>query len=128
MNTTDLIREAQSAREWARVPHSRYPVGAAVLTSSGRIYQGCNIESSAFPTTMCAERIAIFSAIASGEHSFKALAVVSNDGAAPCGACRQVIYEQCGEIPIYAASHDGQTQREFSSSQLLPFPFDLEKS
>lgn len=127
-NIPELIRQARLARERAIAPHSGYPVGAAVLTESGKVYPGCNIESNAFPTTMCAERVAIFTAIASGERSFKALAVVSNDGAAPCGACRQVIYEQCGEIPIYVVGPDGHTQQEFYSSQLLPFPFDLEKS
>ncbi len=128
MNITELIRQAQSARERARAPYSRYPVGAAVLASSGKVYPGCNIESNAFPTSICAERVAIFSAIASGERSFKALAVVSNDSAPPCGACRQVIYEQCGEIPIYVAGPDGKSQQEFSTSQLLPCPFDLSKS
>ena len=128
MNIPELILQAQSARERARAPHSGYPVGAAVLASSGNVYPGCNIESNAFPTTICAERVAIFSAIASGERSFKALAIVSNDSAPPCGACRQVIYEQCGEIPIYVAGPDGQSQQEFSTSQLLPYPFDLGKS
>ena len=128
MDIAELIRQAQSARERARAPHSVYPVGAAVLTGSGKVYPGCNIESNAFPTTICAERVAIFSAIASGERSFKALAIVSNDSAPPCGACRQVIYEQCGEIPIYVAGPDGQSQQEFSTSQLLPYPFALGKS
>jgi len=128
MNIAELIRQAQSARERARAPHSVYTVGAAVLTGSGKVYPGCNIESNAFPTTICAERVAIFSAIASGERSFTALAIVSNDSAPPCGACRQVIYEQCGEIPIYVAGPDGQSQQEFSTSQLLPHPFDLGKS
>ena len=128
MDIAELIRQAQSARERARAPHSVYPVGAAVLTGSGKVYPGCNIESNAFPTTICAERVAIFSAIASGERSFKALAIVSNDSAPPCGACRQVIYEQCGEIPIYVAGPDGQSQQEFSTSHRLPYPIALGKS
>ncbi|UCH63029.1 MAG: cytidine deaminase [Fidelibacterota bacterium] len=128
MDIADLVQQAQSARGRARVPYSHYPVGAAVLTGSGKVYPGCNIESSAFSTTICAERAAIFNAIASGEHSFTALVIVSNDSAPPCGACRQVIYEQCGEIPIYVTGPDGQSQQEFSTSQLLPYPFDLGKS
>jgi len=128
MDIAELIRQAQSARERASVPYSRYPVGAAVLTGSGKVYPGCNIESNAFPTTICAERVAIFSAKASGERSFKAQAIVSKESAPPSGACRQVIYEQCGEIPIYVAGPDGQSQQEFSTSQLLPYPFDLGRS
>ena len=128
MNIIELIQQAQSAREQARAPHSGYRVGAAILTSSGKVYYGCNIESDAFPTSMCAERVAIYSAIAAGERGFKALAIVSNDGSPPCGACRQVIHEQCGEIPVYASKPDDHTQQEYSSSQLLPFPFELKKS
>ncbi|MFB0517584.1 MAG: cytidine deaminase [Candidatus Neomarinimicrobiota bacterium] len=117
------------AQARARAPHSGYPVGAAVLADSGKIYPGCNIESDAFPTTICAERVAIFGAIAAGETGFKALAIVSNDGCGlPCGACRQVIYEQCGEIPIYVLGPDRQSRKEFSTAQLLPYPFDLKKT
>ena len=123
---SELIQQARLARKRARAPHSSYPVGAAVLTDSGKVYPGCNIESSAFPTTICAERVAIFGAIAAGERGFCALAIVSRDGAMPCGACRQVIHEQCGEIPIYVVGQ-GQSQKEFSTSQLLPYPFDLKK-
>lgn len=128
MNTIELIQQAQSALKQARAPHSGYRVGAAVLTNSGKVYCGCNVESDAFPTSMCAERIAIYSAIAAGEGGFKALAIVSNDGSLPCGACRQVINEQCGEIPVYVSKPDDHTQQEYSSSQLLPFPFELKKS
>ncbi len=123
----DLIARARSAKRRAKAPHSGSPVGAALLTDGGKIYSGCNIESSAFPTTICAERVAIFGAIAAGERDFKALAMVSNDGGMPCGACRQVIHEQCGEIPIYVADPDDDSLKEFSISQLLPYPFDLNK-
>ncbi len=124
----ELIKAARLAQGRARATHSDYPVGAAVLAESGKIYPGCNIESSAFPTTICAERVAIFGAIAAGERGFKALAVVSEDGGMPCGACRQVIHEQCGEIPIVVAGPDGQSHQEFTTSQLLPYPFELRKS
>jgi len=128
VDITKLIDQARLARDRARAHHSGYPVGAAVLTESGKVFLGCNIESSAFPTTICAERVAIFGAIAAGERGFRALAVVSSDSGMPCGACRQVIYEQCGNIPIYVAGPEGHSYKEFSTSQLLPYPFDLKKS
>ncbi len=124
MNNIELIQQAQSARKQARAPHSGYRVGAAVQTGSGKVFRGCNIESDAFPTSMCAERVAIYSALAAGERSFKALAIVSNDGSTPCGACRQVIHEQCGEIPVYISEPDDHSHREYSTSELLPFPFE----
>ncbi len=124
----DLIREARGAQQRARALYSGYPVGAAVLGSSGKVYPGCNIESSAYPTTMCAERVAIFGAIASGESGFQALVVVAEDGGTPCGACRQVIHEQCGEIPIYLVGNDDQPPKKYATSELLPYPFDLHGS
>jgi cytidine deaminase len=120
----ELIQRARQAQQRARAPYSHYPVGAALLARSGRIYVGCNVESGAYPTTMCAERIAIYGAIAAGETEFDALAIVTRDGGTPCGACRQVIYEQCGEIPIYLAGTDTKESRKFLTSQLLPYPFD----
>lgn len=128
IDVTRLIDQAQLALERARAPHSSYPVGAAVLGESGKIYPGCNVESDAFPTTICAERVAIFAAIADGESTFKALAIVTRDGGMPCGSCRQVIYEQCGEIPIYIKGREDSSPREYSTSQLLPYPFDFKRS
>ncbi|MCK4577899.1 MAG: cytidine deaminase, partial [Candidatus Marinimicrobia bacterium] len=99
-----LIESARLARSRARAPYSGYAVGSAILGGSGAIYLGCNVESGAYPTTMCAERIAIYNAISAGEESLQALAIVTKDGGTPCGACRQGIYEQCGDIPVYLAS------------------------
>ena len=124
---SELIAQARAAQGRARAPHSGYPVGAAVLTESGKIFPGCNVESGAFPTTMCAERVAIFASIAAGENKIEALAIVTKDGGMPCGACRQVIYEQCGEIPIYVIRTDDPKHKAFTTSQLLPFPFDLQQ-
>ncbi|MCH7496680.1 MAG: cytidine deaminase [Candidatus Marinimicrobia bacterium] len=124
----ELIRQARTARERARAPYSGYPVGAAVLTAGGSIHLGCNVESGAFSTTICAERVAIFAALAAGEHTFQALAVVSRDGATPCGACRQVIHEQCGEIPIHVVGDEDTSSAQFTTSQLLPNPFDFEQT
>ncbi len=119
----ELINQARQARQQARAPYSGYTVGAAVQGASGRIYPGCNVESSAFSTTLCAERVAIFGAIAAGETEFTALAVATNNGGTPCGACRQVIHEQCGEIPIYLVGDNSDQPVKFTTSQLLPHPF-----
>ncbi|MCH8836175.1 MAG: cytidine deaminase [Candidatus Marinimicrobia bacterium] len=119
----ELINQARQARQHARAPYSGYTVGAAVLGTSGRIYPGCNVESSAFSTTLCAERVAIFGAIAAGEDGFTALAVATKNGGTPCGACRQVIHEQCGEIPIYLVGENSGQPVKFTTSQLLPHPF-----
>ena len=124
----ELINHARQARERARAPYSGYTVGAAVLGTSGRIYPGCNVESSAFPTTLCAERVAIFGAIAAGETGFTALAIASRNAGTPCGACRQVIHEQCGEIPIYLVGENSDQSVEFTTSQLLPYPFSPDET
>ena len=128
IDVPELIRQARTAQKRARAPYSGYPVGAAVLMDGGSVYLGCNVESGAFSTTLCAERVAIFAALAAGGHTFQALAVVSRDGATPCGACRQVIHEQCGEIPIYVLGDGDRSSTQFTTSQLLPNPFDFEQS
>ena len=122
---TRLVEEALAAQVQARAPYSHYPVGAAVLTGSGKIFHGCNVESGAYGTTICAERVAIFAALAAGETELSALAVITRDGGTPCGACRQVIFEQCGEIPIYIASNDGNAVQAFTTGELLPKPFSF---
>lgn len=122
---TRLVEEALAAQVRARAPYSRYSVGAAVLTGSGKIFHGCNVESGAYGTSICAERVAIFAALAAGETELSALAVVTQDGGTPCGACRQVIYDQCGEIPIYIASNNGGPVQAVTTAELLPKPFSL---
>ena len=87
-----LMEAAKSAQKKAYCPYSRYPVGAAVLTESGRIYSGCNVENASFGLAICAERVAIFKAVSHGEKKVKALCVAAKS-ARPCGACRQVIIE-----------------------------------
>jgi len=118
-----LIRKAQEAAQYSHSPFSHFAVGAAVLTADGEIFQGCNIESSSYGLTVCAERNAIASAVVNGHTEFKALAVFSENGALPCGACRQVIWDICGDIPIYVADREGEL-RQHRSSELLPIPFD----
>ena len=97
-------------------------MGAALLTSNGEVIYGCNVESKAYPTTLCAERVAIFSAIAQGHEKFSQLAILTEDGAAPCGACRQIISEYCKNIPIHFANKSGEFQT-MMMDDLLPLAF-----
>ena len=118
----DLIKKAISAQGRAEAPYSNYPVGVALLTMDNSVILGCNIESKAYPTTLCAERVAIFSAISQGYKDFSAMALITKDGAFPCGSCRQIIHEYAGNIPIYIAK-DLDNYVTHTISDLLPFPF-----
>ena len=122
MTPEKLIQHAIKAQERAVAPYSNYLVGAALLTDSKTVILGCNVESKAYPTTLCAERVAIFSAISQGFNKFTALALITNDGAFPCGSCRQIIHEYTPDIPIYIADKSGDFITK-NSSELLPFPF-----
>jgi cytidine deaminase len=120
-----LIVAAKQARENAHAPYSNFRVGAAVRAHSGRIYTGCNIENATLGLTCCAERVAIFKAMSEGERGFNAIAIVT-DGETmtpPCGACRQIIWEFCGDIPVLLANVSGKVEKE-SSAGLLPRQFD----
>jgi len=118
-----LIESALIARQWAYAPYSHYQVGAAVLTSSGRIYDGVNVESAAYPTSMCAERVAIFKAVSEGERQFVAIAVATRNGGAPCGACRQVISEFGLDTLVIIADGEGRVVQEVPIGDLLPGAF-----
>jgi len=118
-----LINAARLAKKNSYSPYSKYSVGAAVLTDDDTIISGCNVESSSYSLTCCAERTALFSAISNGHNKFKALAVITKDGGTPCGACRQVIWDLCGDIPIYIADENGKVD-ETTSKALLPKAFD----
>ncbi len=117
-----LIDTARALRTRARAPYSNYSVGAAVLTQNGQIIGGCNVESASYGLTCCAERVALYRATAAGHSKFTALAVATKNGGFPCGACRQVIWELCGDIPIYIVAGDGNTT-ETTSAALLPCAF-----
>jgi cytidine deaminase len=123
----NLIAAARAARERAYCPYSRFAVGAAALTADGRIFPGCNVENAAYPSTVCAERVALLSAYAAGARDIVALAVVADTAGpvSPCGTCRQVIFELApGSTVILGNMRDGQqitTPRE-----LLPFGFTPE--
>ena len=93
-----------------------------ILISNNSVILGCNVESKAYPTTLCAERVAIFSAISQGHNKFIALALITSDGAFPCGSCRQIIHEYAPDIPIYIADKSGDFITK-NSFELLPFPF-----
>ena len=118
-----LINEARLAKKNSYSPYSKYKVCSAVLTDDDTIISGCNVESSSYSLTCCAERTALFNAISNGHNKFKALAVITKDGGTPCGACRQVIWDLCGDIPIYIADEDGNVD-ETTSKALLPKAFD----
>jgi cytidine deaminase len=117
-----LIESATNSRKNAYAIYSNFHVGAAVETSSGKIFQGCNVENASYGLTICAERTALVSAIAAGENTFTHLVVATENGVSPCGACRQVIWELCGDIPITLVDETGACQ-ETSASKLLPHAF-----
>jgi len=123
MNPKQLIKEAKEAQKRAKAPYSKYPVGAALLLPDDKVIYGCNIESKAYPTTLCAERIAIFSAISQGYTKFHALALITQDGGTPCGGCRQIMHEYLGNIPIYIANNSMEKYKILTIKELLPHPF-----
>ena len=126
MNQEELIRIAKKMREKACAPFSKYTVGASVETEDGSIVGGCNVESASYGLTCCAERIALYNAVSQGFLKFKAIAVASENGGFPCGACRQVIWELCGNISIFIIDNENKI-RETSSRTLLPDAFDKNK-
>ena len=123
----ELINHAQAAYQQAYVPYSHYPVGAAALFSSGKVYSGCNVENASYGLTVCAERNAIFQAVAQGERELKgiAIAVPTEEFPSPCGACRQVIREFAVDCPVVLVNGQGMT-RVTSLKVLLPESFGPE--
>ncbi|MGD1996527.1 MAG: cytidine deaminase [Anaerolineae bacterium] len=124
----ELIVQARAAREEAYAPYSQYRVGAALLGRSGRVYTGSNVENAVYPLTTCAERAAVVKAVSEGEREFVALAVVTENGGAPCGSCRQILREFGEETTVLIADTSGAT-RETTVAALLPDSFsarDLE--
>lgn len=123
--TANLIETAKKAREKAVAPYSNFKVGAAVQTKSGKIYTGCNIENASYGLTMCAERVAIFKAVSEGEREFENIAVAADTDqlTPPCGPCRQIIWEFCGDIPAILANLNGKTEI-LQMKELLPRAFD----
>jgi cytidine deaminase len=128
MNYTDryeLIQAALEAQQRAFCPYSSFPVGAAIRTESGKIYQGVNVENASFGLTLCAERVAAASAVAAGDRDFVAIAVVSRGGVTPCGACRQFLAEFSPALPITIIDSDRPADvRHTSLDVLLPSRFE----
>lgn len=122
----ELIEEARKIREHAHVPYSKFKVGAALRTTSGKIYTGCNIENAAYPVTCCAERVAIFSAISAGERAFSDMAVIADTErpVPPCGSCRQVMSEFFDKSMEIHLSNLEQDIKTVKMKELLPFSFD----
>lgn len=118
-----LVETSLGVRRWAYAPYSNYAVGAALLTSSGVIYDGVNIENAAYPMVMCAERVAVFKAVSDGEKDFTAIAVATSNGGTPCGACRQVLSEFGLGTIVLIVNGDGNIERETTVAELLPGAF-----
>jgi cytidine deaminase len=128
MNTTkqdkqSLIELANEARRRAYAPYSNYRVGAALRTRSGRVFTGVNVENAAYPTSMCAERTAVFKAVSEGELDFEIIAVVTDNGGSPCGGCRQVLVEFGLDTLVVLADGSGKVIKEMTVRELLPDAF-----
>jgi cytidine deaminase len=125
MSASELIQVATRARERARAQFSGFSVGAALEAASGAVYTGCNIENATYGLTVCAERVAVFKALSEGETRFTRIAVVADAPSLtpPCGACRQILWEFCGDIEIVLANLEGRSET-MRLAELFPRPFD----
>ena len=121
----ELAKLARQARKLAFAPFSKFKVGAALRTTDGRIVTGCNIENASYGLTMCAERVAVFKAVSEGLKGFDAIAVVADSlrTTPPCGPCRQILWEFCGDIWVHIEDLKGK-RATYRVSDLLPLPFD----
>ena len=119
----ELLAAARKAQSNAYAPYSNYHVGAALLTSSGSVYLGSNVENAAYPASICAERVAVFKAVSEGHRDFQAIAVLTRDGGTPCGSCRQVLAEFAPNALVLIANQAGEVVRESTVADLLPGAF-----
>jgi cytidine deaminase len=119
----ELIRSAQEAQKGVYAPYSNYAVGAALLSSTGKVYLGANVENAAYPSSMCAERVAVFKAVTENDRSFEAMAIVTRDGGSPCGQCRQVLSEFGLDTIFITAKDNGEIVDESTIKELLPGAF-----
>ena len=119
----ELASRAGQARQWAYAPDSHYRVGAALLTASGKVYDGVNVENAAYPSTICAERTAVVKAVSEGERDFVAIAISSANGGSPCGACRQVLAEFGLQTAVLLVADDGTITHRTTLHDLLPQAF-----
>ena len=123
MKPLELIKRAIEAQANAKAKYSNFYVGCALLSNEDKVFLGCNVESAAYPSTMCAERVAIYSALSRGFDKFKAIAIVSDESAKPCGPCRQIIHEYLGDVPIYISNGTDDIYETHLIKELLPYPF-----
>ncbi len=121
----ELIAAACEARRRAYAPYSNYAVGAALLADDGRIFTGANVENASYGLSMCAERTAVFSMVAAGAQEFRAIAICTANAGSPCGACRQVMTEFAGDVPVYMVDEEGNG-RDATLHTLLPDHFGPE--
>ena len=121
-----LVKAAIEASEYAYIPYSKYKVGAAILTESGEIFKGCNVENASYPIGVCAERTAVVRAVSEGKKNMIACAVVTRDGGSPCGMCRQTLNEFNPKMHIILAKLDGEIMHEMPLNELLPLGFGPE--
>jgi cytidine deaminase len=122
MDEQQLIALAAEARQSAYAPYSGFPVGAALLGKSGHVYTGCNVENASYSLTICAERVALFKAVSEGECEFEAIAIVTANGATPCGACRQVLTEFGPDMRVLIATPERLISVS-NAAELLPGAF-----
>src|ERR1039457_1527105 len=122
---SDLLQAALQVRENAHAPFSKFRVGAAIEDESGRIFTGCNVENATYGLTVCAERVAVFKAISEGARRFRRVVVAADTDVLtpPCGACRQILWEFCGDIEVVLANPRGKTET-WRLKELFPRPFD----
>ena len=120
-----LAAAALAAREHAHAPYSKFRVGAALEDATGRVHTGCNIENASYGLTVCAERVAVFKAMSEGARGFRRIAIAADTDALtpPCGACRQILWEFCGDIEIVLVNPRGKSER-LHLKDLFPRPFD----
>ncbi len=121
----ELFEIAKKYRENSFSPYSKFKVGAALLSEDGEIFGGCNVENSSYGLTICAERVAIFNAVSEGKRSFKKILILTDTEnlTPPCGACRQVIWDICGDVEVILMNL-GRKSKRFKMRELLPYPFD----
>lgn len=121
-----LVQQAIQSSQNAYIPYSNYRVGAALQTSDGTVFGGCNVENAAYPATICAERTALVKAVSEGYRDFSAIAVVTRDGGSPCGTCRQMLFEFAPHLTVILADLDGKVYQQLSLSELLAYGFGPE--
>ena len=120
---SDLVAQAIRAADHAYVPYSNYHVGAALRAADGTVYTGCNVENSAYPACICAERTALVKAVSEGQRAFDLLVVATRNAGSPCGHCRQMLYEFAPNLRVVMADFDGNIRAEATLSELLPYGF-----